>query len=393
MTTASAVPASDIDLFADEVLADPYPAYGELRGLGPVVRLSAHDAWVLPRHEQVRAALADPVTFSSADGVGYEPQLNEYMKGSVLASDPPEHDHLRAVLSEQFGPRAVAKLRSTIQEQADALIERAVRKGSFDAVADVAATFPVTVVADLLGVPEDERDPLLEFADAAFNSLGPLNERTENSLPAVGRMFEYLATVMVPGKLREDGWAAAVYQAADRGEIARDSVIPLLSAYVVASMDTTVHAISNTLWLFTRYPAAFGRVRSQPALVGSAFEESLRLESPVQGFFRVTTRGVDIGGAEIPAGSRVLLSFGAANRDARRWNRADEFDVGRNPVGHVGFGHGIHGCVGQGLARLEVTSLLAALVDRVHAIEPAGEPVRQLNNVIRGWQSLPIAVR
>lgn len=387
------MPSSDIDLFSDEVLADPYPAYDELRNLGPVVRLTAYDAWVLPRYEQVRAALADPATFSSAEGVGYEPQLNEYLKGSVLASDPPEHGPLRAVLSEQLAPRAVTGLRSTIQEKADALIEMTVRKGSFDAVADVAAALPVTVLADLLGLPEHERDPLLEFADAAFNTLGPLNERAENSLPAVGRMFEYLATVMVPDKLREDGWATAVYRAADRGEIARDSVIPLLSAYVVASMDTTVHAISNTIWLFTRHPAAFDQVRSRPALVGSAFEESLRLESPVQGFFRITTREVDIGGTEIPAGSRVLLSFGAANRDERRWDRADEFELGRKPGDHLGFGHGVHGCAGQGLARLEATSLLTALASRVHVIEAAGEPVRKLNNVIRGLQSLPIAVR
>ncbi|MFI8075306.1 cytochrome P450 [Streptomyces sp. NPDC086033] len=387
------VPTSDVDLFADETLHDPYPALRRLREAGPAVRLTTYDAWVLPRYDHVRAALADHERFSSAQGVGYEDQFNAPMRGSVLASDPPDHTRLRAVLSDRLAPKALAKLRTRIAELADDLVAGAVAKGDFDAVADLAAVFPVTVVADLIGLAEEARGPLLSFADAAFNTFGPFNARAQASLPFIGQMFEYLNTVMVPENLHPDGWAAAVYQAADRGEIEPTSVVPLLSAYVVASMDTTINGIGNTILLFARHPEAYQEVRADPALLGPAFEESLRLESPAQGFFRRTTQPVDIEGITIPADTKVLLSWASANRDERKWERPEEFLVRRNPVDHVGFGYGVHGCAGQGLARLEAQAVLGALVRHTSSIELAGEPVRKLNNVIRGLASLPVTVR
>ncbi|WP_037683398.1 cytochrome P450 [Streptomyces cellulosae] len=387
------VPTSDVDLFSDEVLRDPYPALRQLREAGPAVRLTTYDAWVVPRYDSVRAALADHERFSSAQGVGYEDQFNAPMKGSVLASDPPDHTRLRAVLSDKLAPKALAKLRTRIADLADDLVAGAVAKGDFDAVADLAAVFPVTVVADLIGLTEEARGPLLSFADAAFNTFGPFNARAQASLPFIGQMFEYLNTVMVPENLRPDGWAAAVHQAADRGEIEPASVVPLLSAYVVASMDTTINGIGNTILLFARHPEAYQEVRAEPALLGPAFEESLRLESPAQGFFRRTTQPVDIEGITIPADTKVLLSWASANRDERKWERPEEFLVRRNPVDHVGFGYGVHGCAGQGLARLEAQAVLGALVRRTSSIELAGEPVRKLNNVIRGLASLPVTVR
>ncbi|MFD5593968.1 cytochrome P450 [Streptomyces griseorubiginosus] len=386
------VPTSDIDLFSDDVLHDPYPALRELREVGPAVRLTAYDAWVLPRYDPVRAALADHERFSSAQGVGYEDQFNALMWGTVLASDPPIHTRLRAVLSDKLAPKALAKLRTRIAALADDLVAGAVAEGEFDAVSELAAVFPVTVVADLIGLTEEARGPLLSFADAAFNTFGPLNARAQASLPFVGQMFEYLNTVMVPENLRPDGWAASVYQAADRGDIEPASVVPLLSAYVTASMDTTINGIGNTILLFAQHPDAYQQVRAEPALLGPAFEESLRLESPAQGFFRRTTRPVDIEGITIPADSKVLLSWASANRDERKWERPEEFLVRRNPVDHVGFGYGVHGCAGQGLARLEAQAVFGALVRSASSIEISGEPVRKLNNVIRGLASLPVTV-
>lgn len=389
-TTSVPVPSTEIDLFADAVLHDPYPTYATLRAAGPAVRLTAYDAWVLPRHEQVRAALADHERFSSAQGVGYEPELNENTKGTVLASDPPEHDALRAVLSQQLAPRALARLRARIEDQADQLVADVVARGTVDAVAELAAIFPVTVVADLIGLPEDARPRLLRYADAAFNTFGPVNALTKAALPVIGELFEYLGSALVPERLRQDGWAMSVWAAADRGEIGQESVVPLLSAYVVASMDTTINAIGNTVWLFAEHPEAFAQVHADPSLVPSAFQESLRLESPAQGFFRTTTCEVSVGGVAIPAGARVLLSFGSANRDERRWERPTEFDVRRNPTEHVAFGYGIHGCAGQGLARLEAHGLIAALARRVARIELTGEPKRRLNNIVRGFGHLPV---
>jgi len=386
------VPTSGADLFTDAVLDDPYPVHRELRELGAVVRMTTHDMWVLPRYEQVRSALGDPGRFSSDAAVAYEPQFNELFRGSVLASDPPDHGRLRKVLSAKLAPRALATLRTRIAEQADVLVEAVVGKGTFDAVTDLATVFPVTVVADLLGLPEDARGPLLSFADAVFNVFGPFNERIDASLPVLGAMQEYLSAVMVREKLAPDGWAAAVYLAADRGEIEHEAVAPLLNAYLTASMDTTINAIGNTVRLLAEHPDAYRRLRAEPALVPSAFEESLRLESPAQGFFRVTTQPVDIEGVTIPAGARVLLLFASANRDERKWESPEEFRVDRNPVDHVALGYGVHGCAGQGLARLEAHALLGALIRRAASIELAGSPVRKLNNVIRGLSSLPVAV-
>lgn len=171
-TKLGSVPSSSVDIFADEVLGNPYPAYRELREIGAVVRLTAYDAWILTRYEQVRSALRDHGLFSSAQGVGYEDQLNANMRGTVLASDPPEHDRLRAVLRDKLAPKAVRGLQDRIAEQADELVAAVVERGSFDAVTDLAAVFPVAVVADLIGLPEDVREPLLSFADAAFNTFG-----------------------------------------------------------------------------------------------------------------------------------------------------------------------------------------------------------------------------
>ena len=387
------LPTSDVDLFADDVLSDPYPALRGLREAGPAVRLTAYDAWVLPRYEHVRAALADHQRFSSAHGVGYEDRFNAQMKGTVLASDPPDHTRLRALLSDKLAPRALTKLRARIHDLADDLVAAAVAKGSLDAVADLAAVFPVTVVADLIGLNEEARGPLLSFADAAFNTFGPFNARAQVAIPFVGQMFEYLNSVMLPENLRPNGWGTAVHQAADRGEIEAASVVPLLSAYVIAGMDTTINAIGNTILIFAQHPRAYQEVRSDPSLIGPAFEESLRLESPAQGFFRRTTQPVDIEGIPIPADSKVLLSFASANRDERKWERPEEFLVRRNPVDHVALGYGVHGCAGQGLARLEAHAVLGALVRRVSSIELADEPVRKLNNVIRGLASLPVTIR
>lgn len=382
----------DVDPFSDEVLTDPWPAYRALRDAGPAVRLAGYDTWAIGRHADVRTALLDHATFSSAEGVGYEPVLNENTRGTVLASDPPEHDRLRAVLTDQLAPRALRGLRERITQQADELVAGLVGRGSFDAVRDLAEPFPVSVIADLIGLPAEARDPLLEFADAGFNTFGPMNARTQQALPAVGKLFGYLAEIMVPGNLHPDGWAAATWAAADRGEIDHASVVPLLSSYLVASMDTTINGIGNTVALLCEHPEALAELRADPTLLAPAFEESLRVDSPVSGFFRTTTSDADVDGTTIPAGQRVLLLYASANRDERAFPDPDVFDVRRRPTTHVAFGYGTHVCVGQALARMEAKALLGALVSRTSTLTFDGDPVRRLNNVVRGYGALPVRV-
>jgi cytochrome P450 len=380
-----------VDLFADDVLTDPFPIYRELRAAGPAVRIDGHDMWVLPRYPQVRAALAHHDAFSSA-GVAYDDQMNEQLRGTVLASDPPEHDRLRAVLAERLAPRALRGLRVQIAAQADQLVADLVERGTFDAVSDLAEVFPVTVVAELIGLPQHVRPNLLGLADAAFDTFGPFNQRTMASMGQLGQSMGIVAQAVTREQLSPDGRAAHLYAAADRGQIDESSVFPLLTAYLIASMDTTVNAIGSAIMLLARHPEAFAALRVDDTLAGPIFEETLRLESPVQGFFRRATRDVDVDGVTVPASSRVMLLFGSANRDKAKWNRPDEFDVARNPVDHMGFGYGIHSCAGQGLARMEAAGILTALARRVASIELSGAPQRRLNNVIRGLRALPVTV-
>jgi cytochrome P450 len=391
MATATA-PVSDVDIFADDVLTDPYPAYAVLREAGAAVYLERYDCWALPRYEHVRASLRDHARFSSVDSVGYEPSLNERRRGGVLSTDPPEHDVLRAVLAESLAPRALARLREDIGRRAGDLVESVVARSSFDVVSDLARVFPLTVVADLIGMPLRARDEVLEFADAFFNTFGPLNARTRASVQVADRLLGELISMMSRDNVAPGGWGEALYRAADRGVIGEHQVGPLLRAYLVASMDTTINAIGSALWLFAEHPNAWTALRADRTLLRSAFEEVVRFESPVQMFFRRTTGAVDIDGVTIPPQARVAMLFGSANRDARKWPEPDRFDVGRAPMDHVGFGYGVHSCAGQGLARVEAHAVLSALLDHVDEIRLAGPPQRHFNNVVRGLESLPVTV-
>jgi cytochrome P450 len=192
--------------------------------------------------------------------------------------------------------------------------------------------------------------------------------------------------------LTPGSWGAAAYEAADRGEISHEDAARMMGAFVVAGMDTTVNAIGSAIWLLAERPDQFAALRADPGLAKSAFEETLRFESPVLLFARGATRDAEIEGIRIAAGDRVVLLFGSANRDELRYPEADKYDITRNPLDHVAFGYGIHVCVGAGLARMEGPAILASLARRVETLECSGEPRRHLNNVIRGLASLPVSV-
>ncbi|WP_200933868.1 MULTISPECIES: cytochrome P450 [unclassified Rhodococcus (in: high G+C Gram-positive bacteria)] len=240
---------TDIDLFSGENLTDPYPIYRRLRDTGASVWVSALECWAVPRYDDVRASLQDWETYSSAQGVGMNDDINELSGGTVLASDPPLHDQLRGVLADRLGPRAIRSLSGPIREQADALVESLVERGTFDAVTDLARVFPPTIIADLVGLPGEIRPQLLEWGDAVFNTLGPLNDRSMNVMPVVGDQFQWLYS-LDGSELREGSMGRAIFDAADAGLISRESAPALLSAYTSASMDTTVNALGSAVALF-----------------------------------------------------------------------------------------------------------------------------------------------
>ncbi|MFI6490862.1 cytochrome P450 [Streptomyces sp. NPDC050564] len=392
--TTSTIPSTDIDPYSDASILSPYEDYRRLRDLGPVVWLEAHQVFAVGRYREVYDALHDHTTFSSGSGVGLTETLNKAQKGSSFTSDPPYHGYVRGLVARHLKPKELEQLHGYIEGWANRLVDELIEKGTFDAVTDFAQAFPLAVVPDLLGWPGEEgKERLLEWATAGFNAFGPLNDRTMSGFPLLKEMSEFLQRMSIPGNLRPGSWGAELVSDAKEGKIEEYLLPGLLGDFLAPSMDTSVSALSSMLWLFGAHRDQWELLREDEARIPHAFNEILRIESPLRGFTRLTTRERELGGVPLAADSRVLLLYGSANRDERQWNDPEKFDIGRPGVAqHIGFGHGIHGCVGQALSRLEGHSLLKALSTRVRSIE-IGEPTWRLHNTIRGIASLPVTLR
>jgi 4-methoxybenzoate monooxygenase (O-demethylating) len=389
-------PVSDIDPYAPEYFEDPFPAHEALRELGPVVRLSRYDCWAVARYGEVRAVLEDWRSFSSARGVGladFEKETPWRPPSLLLEADPPLHERTRGVLDRVLSPAAIRGLRARFAAAAAALVDALLERGSFDAVADLAEAYPLTVFPDALGMPQEDRKYLLPYGDMVFNAFGPRNALLEAAMKDAEPVIAWVEAQCRREALSPDGLGAAVHAAVDRGELTEAEAPIVVRSLLSAGVDTTVNAIGAAVYCLARFPEEFQRLRANPALARAAFEEAVRLESPVQTFFRTTTAEVALGGVSLGEGEKILMFLGAANRDPRRWERPDAYDIGRPNAGHVGFGTGVHACVGQVLARLEGELLLSALARKARAIEITGPPRRRYNNTLRGLSSLPVALR
>jgi cytochrome P450 len=391
MTTTTGMPRSEVDLFTEAHLDDPYPAYRELRDLGPAVYFPRYEVWGIPRYDACREVLSDWETFTSEEGVSVAPEFKPLFDNSPLYSDPPKHERLRKVLSDRLSPRALRGLADDIDQRADRLIAMLVEKGSFDAVADMAAVFPINVVSDLVGLPQEGREHFLERAAATFNLFGPNNERAAGAMGHYEAVGKYILASATRETLAPGGFGMTIYDAVDDGTLSETEGFVLMVAYLVAALDTTVNTLSASVWYLANHVDQWEILRDDPSLAGNAFEEVLRIETPLVFFARTARAERTFGDVTIRAGARVLAMFASANRDERRWTDPDRFDVRRDITGHLGFGYGLHGCAGQGLARLEGRAILSALARRVESFE-LGTPVREYNNVIRGLKSLPVTV-
>jgi cytochrome P450 len=390
-----AAPALDIDPFSDAFLADPYPFHEVLREAGPVVWLERYGIFATARHAEVQSALQDWSTFSSAAGVGladFRKETPFRTPSPLLEADPPLHSRTRPVVATALSAAAMRELRPTFEAEARTLADDLARRGAFDGVADLAEVYPIKVFADALGLREEGREHLLPYAAMIFNSFGPRNRLFEATMQGADAARDWVMAQCRREALRPGSLGARVFEAVDRQEVSDDEARLIVRSFLSAGLDTTAYALANTLYAFATHPEAWADLRRQPGLARGAFDEVMRFESSVQTFFRTTTCETELGGVSLPDGAKILLFLGAANRDPRRWEDPERFDIRRKVSGHVAFGYGIHSCVGQLFARLEGEIVLTALVERIERIELADPPVRRLNNTLRGLERLPLRV-
>jgi cytochrome P450 len=383
------VPAYAPDIYSPQAILDPHPHYAKLRELGPVVWLPKHKVYALPRYAECKAVLLDDETFTSGEGVALNPVTNRLSRGTTLNSDGEDHARRRALVAHRLTPRALRTMKEVVECQAAEIVNAALVRRNVDGV-DIAEALPTAVVPDLVGWPQAKRENLLSWGAATFDALGPLNARATTAVAGCLGMMRFARAVVrrrsvLPGSMGDD-----LLRAADEGKLAHSECPALMIDYLVPSLDTTLSAIAGALHLFATHPDQWWLLKDDPGLIPNAVNEVVRYESPLRAFSRKVVKNTEVAGIALPAGSRVLVLYASANRDALEWENPDTFDIRRDASRQLGFGRGTHGCAGQGLARLEIQSILQALVTRVEKIVPAGEPEWALNNIIRRLGRLPL---
>jgi 4-methoxybenzoate monooxygenase (O-demethylating) len=390
------IPVVAIDPFDRTFLGDPVSHYASLREAGPVFFLEKYGIYGMAQFAPVKAALDDHATFCSGRGVG----LSDFSKETpwrppslLLETDPPEHDRTRRIVNRIVSLTAIRNLSERWAQAATQLVDELVAREHVDFITDVAEVFPLSVFPDAIGIQNTGRENLLPYASATFNAFGPRNELFEASNATAAKSIQWVAESCKRANLQAGGWGMAVHEAADRGECTEAEAERLVRSFLSAGVDTTVNGIGNMLYAFSQYPEQWELLRANPSLAKKAFEESLRWLSTVQTFFRTTTRTVEVDGCQLPEGSKVLLFLAAANRDPRKYVDASDFKIDRPLGGHVGFGSGIHACLGQMVARLEGELVLSALLRKVEAIRPSASATRRMNNTLLAFSSIPVELR
>lgn len=394
-TLQSDLPSSSLDPFDEAFLSDPFAYHGELRDAGPVVWIEKYQVYAMARFDEVQAALCDHETYCSGRGVGLADFSKEEpfrQPSLLLETDPPLHDQTRKLMSKIVSLKALKELRPQWQKKAQELVASVIQKRNFDAATDLAEVFPMRVFPDTIGLMNEGRENLIDYATIVFNAFGPRNQILADSMAGKEGAIAWVEQACKRDNLKPGGWGMAVYEAADEAGMPADYAPRLVRSFLTAGVDTTVNGIAHLLLALGKHPQQFAKLRADPKLATRAFEESLRWDSTVQTFFRTATRDVEIDGSRIPEGSKVLLFLASANRDPRKWERPEDFVIERPAGGHVGFGFGIHQCLGQMVARLEGELIAAEFARQAKSIRLAGEPVRRINNTLWAIANLPVEV-
>ena len=381
---------SDEDPFSAAAVRNARAVDDRLRELAPAVKLSRENITLLTRYEQVAAGLRDWKTFSSKSRPWHDP--NSVRPELLLTDDPPKHTAVRAVIAQALSPKALAKMGEALRADAEALVLRLKEKSGtpIDAMAEITRPFVYKVLPDLLGIPLAGRENMYAFGNMVWATLGPVNELFRAAMKDTGPVIEWVQRCCSRENLTPGSLGMQMFLAADRGEITQDEAKLLVGILLSAAADTTVMTLGNAICAFALFPEQYQLVRADVSLVRPAFEESLRWNSPSRMAGRITVRDVEIEGVVIPKGERCGLMFAAANRDPRQWSHPDSFDVRRDNRGDLGWGQGIHACVGRVLAGLEADALLGAVARHIRSFETAGEPEPWLTTIGHGPEKLPV---
>ncbi len=390
------------DPFAPEQRENPYPVYRELRDHQPVYRLEELGFSLLSRFADVSEALSNPGLYSSAQGMGAGMGAGSSpmaaLMSTLISTDPPRHDRLRALVSRAFTPRRIAALEPRIREIASELIDSFSDRQSCDLVEEFTGPLPTIVIAELLGVPAEDHKFFKERTNSLLNSVGASRLRRPADAPDLAAMaapalelVQYLRDIYDKRRVeRRDDLMSALLDAEIEGERLTDpELMGFAFLLLIAGNETTTNLISNALVLLCDHPDQYELLRSDPALLPFAIEEFLRFESPVPGIARALTADTTLHGETLPAGERVFLLFGAANRDERQFEEPDRFDVMRKPTQHLALGFGTHFCLGASLARLEARVAFEELMLRVPDFAVIRERAVRNAGMIRGYAELP----
>jgi len=383
-----AAPVYDVDFYSDDVIRNPWPHYTAMRALGPLVWLPAHGNYALTRYTEVAECLRDPETFCSGRGVAADNTACETMRGNSIASDGERHNAIRAAMATPLLPGALNEIRALLDALSQDLIDTLLQRGHFDAMKDLASHLPLTVVRDLVGLPDFGKGNMLRWAAAAFDLLGIQNPRGKRALEIFLEQREFVNKHATREALKEGSWTSRIHELVDEGGLAAELAPYCIRDYINPSLDTTISATGQLIWQLAMHVDQWQLLRSRPELVTNAVNEAVRLASPIRSFSRHATRDVRFGEWMIEKDARVMVLYASANRDERVFTDPDRFDITRNSRKHLGFGSGIHMCVGMHLAQMEMVALLNAMLPRVERIQCA-EPQVALNNTIYSFASLP----
>jgi cytochrome P450 len=387
---ATPIPSTSDDVFSQAAVLNARAVDDGLREMAPVVWLEREAIAVLGRWEHVSEGLRDWESFSSTSRPWHDP--NSVRPEILLTDDPPKHTRVRSIIGQALSPRTLKVMGEHFHriaaEQVQALMARSGQ--TLDAVAEITAPFVHKVLPDIIGMPDKGREQMSAFGHAVWATMGPMNELFQEAMTGAEPLLEWAAWACAREQLDPDKLGMQMYLAADRGEITQEEAHLLVMTILSAGADTTVITMANAIRAFCEFPDQWKVLQAEPRLLRAAFDEALRWDSPSRLAGRITTKDVQIEDYVIPAGTRCGLLFAAANRDPRKWPEPDRFDIRRDLRGQVGWGYGVHSCVGRTLAQLEADALLSALIRHVDRFEAAGDPEWWITTIGHGPAKLPI---